>query len=345
MWRVPEREAQILLRRLGLDPCLQGSTSIALFRLVKGERHAITDLPFAAAGLSRYRLDEMLLEVAAHAGAEVVRGARVMRVEAGTGGVIVRDGERIWHAAGAALATGKHSMRGFSRPPSPTVGFKMHLQQTFAVRDLARMVQLVFFRGGYAGACVVEDGILSLAWVMPDQSVRAVGSSWKEQRDYLARQSRHIGDLLIGARPMIARPVAVASIPYGYLRRQSIAANIYPVGDQLAVIPSFTGDGIAIALYSGIAAARAFLDGQPADIWQRQMIRRLQPQFRLAQGIGRLLETPLLCGASIVAAKLMPSLVRNVAAATRLRGFDDPALQAPVAPIYGDDARKSIATK
>ena len=126
-----------------------------------------------------------------------------------------------------------------------------------------------------------------MAWVARDQSVRTVGSGWKEQREYLSRQSSHIGGLLIGAQPLIKRPVAVAGIPYGYLRRQSIAPNIYPVGDQLAVIPSFTGDGIAIALYSGIAAARAFLAGQQADIWQRQMIRRLQPQFRLARGIGR----------------------------------------------------------
>jgi flavin-dependent dehydrogenase len=338
-------EAQALLCRLGLDPHPRGATSIARLRLVKGERHAVTDLPFAAAALSRRRLDEMLLEAAAQAGAEVVRGARVTRIEAGTGGVIVRDAARIWHGAAVGLATGKHAMRGFPRPSSPMVGFKMHLQPMSAVRDLAGTVQLVFFRGGYVGACIVEDEILSLAWIMPDRSVRTVGSSWKEQRDYLMRQSSRIGDLIVGARPLIERPVAVAAIPYGYLRRQSIAPSIYPVGDQLAVIPSFTGDGIAIALYSGIAAARAFLAGLPAGIWQRQMVRRLQPQFRLAQGIGRLLEGPLMCGVSIAAARLMPSLVRCVAAATRLRGFDDVTLEIPVALPYCEDARKSMATK
>jgi flavin-dependent dehydrogenase len=321
-------EAQVLLGQLGLDPRTHGATSIARFRLVKGERNVITHLPFAAAALSRHRLDEALLEAAERAGAEVVRGVRVTRIEPDAGTVIVREAKRVWHAAAVGLATGKHSVRGFSRPPSPTVGFKMHLQPTSAVDDLARTVQLVFFRGGYVGACVVENGILSLAWVMPDQSVRTVGSSWKEQGEHLARQSSRIGDLLVGACPLIARPVAVAAIPYGYLRRQSLAPNIYAVGDQLGVIPSFTGDGIAIALYSGGAAARAFLAGQRADIWQGQMIRCLQPQFRLAHGIARLLETPQMCGISIAAAKLVPSLVRFAAAATRLRGFEDGALQA-----------------
>jgi flavin-dependent dehydrogenase len=186
---------------------------------------------------------------------------------------------------------------------------------------------------------------LSLAWVMLDQSVRTIGSGWNEQRVHLSRQSSRIGDLLVGARPLIGRPVAVAGIPYGYLRRQPIAPNLYPLGDQLGVIPSFTGDGIAIALYSGVAAARALLAGQKADNWQRQMIRRLQPQFRLAYGIGKLLETPLTCGVSIAAAKLAPSLVRFAAAATRLRGFEYGALQGPVVPSYRDDARKSTAMK
>src|SRR3974390_3509094 len=77
-------EAQILLRYLGLDPLTRGATSIDRFRLVKGERFVTTDLPFAATALSRYRLDEALLEVAKCAGAEVIRGARVTRVEMDT---------------------------------------------------------------------------------------------------------------------------------------------------------------------------------------------------------------------------------------------------------------------
>jgi flavin-dependent dehydrogenase len=117
--------------------------------------------------------------------------------------------------------------------------------------------------------------------------------------------------------------VATAAIPYGYLRRDPIAASVFPVGDQLAVVPSFTGDGMAVALYSGLAAARAWLDGQGAAAYQSRMIRRLKPQFRLAGGIGRLLETPATCGLSVAAARLVPHLVTGMASATRLRGFGD----------------------
>jgi menaquinone-9 beta-reductase len=36
-----------------------------------------------------------------------------------------------------------------------------------------------------------------------------------------------------------------------------ISDAIYPLGDQLVVIPSYTGDGTSIALHTDMAAARA----------------------------------------------------------------------------------------
>ena len=59
-------EAQVVLGSLGIDPQVLGATTITHFRLVKGERQATVRLPFAAAGLSRFRIDEALL-AAAHA--------------------------------------------------------------------------------------------------------------------------------------------------------------------------------------------------------------------------------------------------------------------------------------
>jgi hypothetical protein len=198
------------------------------------------------------------------------------------------------------------------------VGFKLHLRSRTAVQLLTDVVQLVFFRGGYVGACLVEGGTLSLAWVMQDRLVRAVGSSWEAQRSYLGRQSPLIAELLNCSEPLFAKPVATAAIPYGFLRSAAIASAIYPVGDQLGVVPSFTGDGMAIALYSGLAAARAVLKGQSAADYQRELIAALRRQFRLAWGVGRLLETAALSPAVVFAANLAPSLVSKLAAATRL---------------------------
>jgi flavin-dependent dehydrogenase len=310
-------DAQAALTAVGLDVNALGAVPIQRFRLVKGESYATTTLPFVAAGLSRFRLDQALLAAAERAGAVIVRNTLVTGIESGNGPVLVKTERRVWKAAAVGLATGKHSLRGLSRRPGEMVGFKMHLAPTKAASQLIETVQLVFFRGGYIGACLVEGGILSIAWVMRAGLVRSVGGNWAAQKQYLARQSSLIGDLLANAQPILEKPVAVAAIPYGYLRSRQIASNIFPMGDQLAVVPSFTGDGIAIALHTGLTAARAVLADHDAETYQHQLVRCLRPQFRLAGAVGHVLGTPVTCAIGVAAARWFPSLITSIAAATR----------------------------
>ena len=186
---------------------------------------------------------------------------------------------------------------------------------------LTGIVQLVFFRGGYVGACLVEDGILSVAWVMQARLVRTVGADWEGQCAFLEPSRASLAPNR-RARPLFVKPVATAAIPYGFLATRPLPPKVFAIGDQLAVVPSFTGDGMAIALYSGLAAARALMVGQSASLPARANSETAAavPSRRY---IGRLLETPATCGIGIAASRLMPSLVRGVVSATRIRGFDD----------------------
>jgi flavin-dependent dehydrogenase len=314
-------DAQALLANLGVDVKALGATSVSRLRLVAGQRQATLPLPFLAAGLSRLRLDAALLAAAERAGATIVRGVNVRGIEACQGGVVVRTQGAHWRASAVALATGKHPLRGMRRPSGHMVGFKLHLHAAAATRELADLVQLVFFPGGYMGACLVEEGTLCIGWVMRDTLVRNLGSHWSAQSEHLSRQSRFIDALLRGARPLNVKPLATASLPYGFLRRSAIAPEIFPVGDQLAVVPSFTGDGMAIALASGVAAARAVLAGRPAAAYHRELIPPLQFQFRVARALGGLLQTPFSAPMIVAVAAVLPSLAKKMTAATRLRGL------------------------
>jgi flavin-dependent dehydrogenase len=315
------RETVELLSYLEIDVEALGATTIKQFRLVTDERRADVALPFRARALSRFRMDEALLRFAAECGVHIVRGARVETVDqVGEDGVATAD-DTTWRGSVVGLATGKHSLRGFSRPMGAMAGFKMHLLAPNAT-SLTDTVQLAFFNGGYAGACIVEEGVLSVGWVMRAALLRKIGGSWTQQADFLALQSPVLKTMLDGALPLFEKPVATAGIPYGFLRAKPIAPMIYPLGDQLAVVPSFTGDGLAIALASGIAAARAVAAGKTAERFQREMVRKLRPQFRMAAALGAMLETPALCGFTVSAAALLPRVAAQMVRATRLRGFE-----------------------
>ena len=313
-------EAIALLCRLGLDPPACGANTVTRLRLVSGDRSADTSLPFIGQALSRRRLDQALLERAIGAGVEVIRGETASGLDWADGGVAVRTGHRQLNARTAVLATGKHALRAHPRPAGRSTAFK----QLFAASDrvgrhMQGTVQLVAYTGGYIGAVGIEDGLISMAWLLRNDLLRSIGTQWSKQAAFLGRQSAMLGDMLAGLTPIEAMPLAVSGLPYGFLRHQAIAANVYAVGDQLGVIPSLTGDGTAIALASGVKAAQAILEGTDAQAFQSALIRQLRWQFRVAGALQAAFDNALARRLGLLAAHTAPGLVRTLVRATRLR--------------------------
>jgi flavin-dependent dehydrogenase len=325
------REGQQLVQRLGLDLARCGASRITTFRLVSGTRSATAPLPFAAAGLSRFHLDEAMLELAQDAGAEVLRGESVTGLDVGDDHVTVRLGARSLRARSVALATGKHNVRGLARDHGSLSAFKIQIEPASAAKHLlGGVVQLVGYRGGYAGACTVENGAVSICWLADRALMKETEGGWQRQLAWIADQSPLFGDLISGARFLADEPVAISGIPFGYMRREAIGDLVYPVGDQLAVIPSYTGDGTSLALSSGLRAARAVLDGKTAGAYQRDELHRLGAQFRWARAAYLAFKSSAMRTASVGALAIAPRIASTIVDLTRTRGVDDLIARAPL---------------
>jgi flavin-dependent dehydrogenase len=122
---------------------------------------------------------------------------------------------------------------------------------------------------------------------------------------------------LAGAQPLLARPVSVTHIPYGFIRRTS-ENGLYCIGDQAAVIPSFTGDGISIALHTARCAVAAYLDGQQAPAFQAQLRSALQAQMRLAEFAADGLNNSLARAVLPFVLRIWPDVMRVTARLTRI---------------------------
>lgn len=312
--------AQALLHYVGVDVRALSGSSIDMLCLANGSNQASARLPFTAVGVSRFLLDEAVAKAAERAGAKIFRATAVEGIEDCGGRIRVRTPRATFECRAAALATGKHNIRGVPRPAGPMVGFKIHLRPAEAARTaLTGVVHLIAFAGGYLGLCMVEDQTLSIAWNINSDVLQLVGTSWPAQSAYFALQSRIFADLTNGATPAWEKPLAVSGLPYGFMRSATIAPAIYPVGDQLAVIPSFSGDGTALALASGIAAARAVLKCESAPDFQARMLANFKPQFSRAAALDRVIAGALLRRVGIAGARLFPSMVTMLVSATRLR--------------------------
>ncbi|HEY1857756.1 NAD(P)/FAD-dependent oxidoreductase [Acidocella sp.] len=310
-------EAVATLERLGLNVAGLGGEVIDHVRLVRGRREVRAPLPFRGLGISRQVLDEAVLALAAQAGAQVRRGVAVRRISDG----IVETAAENFGPKTLLLATGKHETRGLARPASPgtLVGFKTYFRLQAAERDkLSGHVELILFAGGYAGLQPVEGGRANLCLVIEAAVLRRLGS-WPEVLATVQESCPRLAARLRGAEQLRA-PLSIARMPYGFVHRHARddAANCYRLGDQAAVIPSFTGDGMAIALHSAALAARCIIAGEGAETYHRRLAGQVAGQIRRAGWLDRARSIPFLGGAWFYGIEKFPASIGFLAARTRL---------------------------
>ena len=305
------------LERLGLDPAALGARPIRRLRLVSAQRTVEVALPKLAAGLSRRTLDEALLAAAALAGAAVRRGRTVRAVDLAERRVRL-DGEEGLSGEALILATGKHELRGGARPvdiSTRPLGLRASLAPGAALGNaLDGTIELHLYDGGYAGLLLQEDGSANLCLSASRDRLKAAGGI------------EPLVERLAGELPAFAERLgqgeagpwsAVSGVPYGW-RGSETVEGVYRVGDQAAVIASLAGDGIAIALESGLAAAGAIMGGVPAAEFQRDWARRARRPVGLAEVLRRSAENPLARQAMMGLLGWFPALAPLAARLTRI---------------------------
>ncbi len=319
-------EAVGLLRGLGLDLEGLGAVPIDRVRLVGGGRAAQSPLPFPAMSLSRRVLDEAMLELAASRGTELRRGVAARGVEVAPDGVriLLSDGGEVT-ARTLFLATGKHELRGMARGPgiqTGMIGLKMHLALDPAqAADLAGATELLLFPGGYAGLQPVDGNRANLCLLVRRERYQRLDRCWPRLMAELAAGSPLWRARMAGARELWQRPLSIYGVPYGHVAPEEVGP-VYRLGDQMAVIPSFAGDGIAIALRSARLAVDAWAEaqgtgGDGAANYHLAAARRFAG-VRLAARAARAMEGPHLQRAVLAAASRLPRLLSWAAARTRL---------------------------
>ena len=320
------------LHALGIDVAALGAVPIDYVRLAAARRAAEAPLPFHAASLTRKALDTALIAEAIAAGVSVERGRGVQSLSRTTTNLwqATLDDGTSYEAPTAFLATGKHDLRGHGRPKDPHqwVAFKMYYRLSPAqTADLEDASELTLYSGGYGGIQPVEDGIANFCCVVKQWYFAQAGLRWESLIAKMQQDCPHLAMRLDGAEPLLDKPIAITHIPYGYIRRTT-EDGLYCVGDQAAVIPSFTGDGISIALHTARRAAAAYLAAEPAPVFQTKLRSAMLPQMRLAEFAANGLNNSLARAVLPFCLRMWPGAMRVTARLTRVT---QPAAVAPQA--------------
>lgn len=313
-----------LLDRMGIDAGLLGAHPIHMLRLIEGARAVELDLPFAAAGISRRALDAALIALASGRGTVVERGISARSVDPASRVARLSDGSEVG-ADALFLASGKVDLRGAPRrhlADGLPIGLRVRIDPSPAMaRTLQNRIELFLFRAGYAGLLLQEDGSVNFCLTVGSARFAGCGGKPGGLIAALTAECPLLGERLQQAHGEGGWS-AIARLPYGWRTGRTVP-GLFRLGDQAAVIPSIVGDGIAIALASGRAAADAYLasGAAAAPSFQRRFARSVALPVSLASLIRAIGERPALARAALPFVPRYPAMARLVARLARIGGY------------------------
>jgi menaquinone-9 beta-reductase len=250
--------------RLALAPILAGALA---HREVAWHRHdrivRIQKLPTPALGISRYALDARLANAFMAAGGDLRCNTRALDL-------VPREGR--------ILAIGRH------RGKPAWIGLKIHVRHLSLAADL----ELHLGDDAYVGLSPVEDDAINLCGLFRQRRVDpGAEAAMPERADTLLAYLRatNLGRLADRVAASVIEAdsfCAVAALEFG---RAPALPNGITIGDACAMIPPFTGNGMAMAFQSAAIAvgpltryAQGALSWEAASQECREGMRR---RFRL----------------------------------------------------------------
>lgn len=253
-------ESHAILRSFLGDPLvLRNSTSITCARIFSDRRLVEFNLPAPALSISRYDLDLALWKAAEAAGVDCRMATTVRSIATLNAGTVIN-------------ASGRWS--NLHRPPAESaprwIGIKAH----FAGERAPASTDIYFFEGGYCGVQrVCGDRINASALVRSDIATT------------LERVFAASPELWLRSRAWEQVTATVTTSPLIHAAPEPVTDGVLNAGDAACFVDPFIGDGISLALRSGVLAAECL--GEPQR-YATEYSRRFDGVIRNAARFRRL---------------------------------------------------------
>jgi len=272
-----------------------------------------------AASITRFDLDFALWQQAKKLGAECREKCPVLKVQ-GSGPFEIHAEQEQISARALINAAGRWSIFTQSRiktsssvNDSKWIGLKSHFTETAS----SGMIDLYLFDGGYCGVQpVAHDRVNACAMVRANAAVTL--SDVCALHPELQERSR-------GWMPLME---AITTSPLYFCNPLPVENNIFNTGDAAGFIDPFVGDGMTLALHSGMLAGEAlmpFLSKQcdlagAAESYTYEYKTRLLPAFRRARWIRKMITLPVGMRAPLAHLIRITGTTETLLKATRIAG-------------------------
>jgi menaquinone-9 beta-reductase len=199
----------------------------------------------SAASISRFDLDLALWRAAEQAGSDARQQTSVQRLS-GNGPFLVETAGAAFEARSVINASGRWSTLSPRLPCAPKkwLGVKAHFHELSSPFS----VDLYFFNGGYCGVQPIAPDRINVSAMVRTDAATTLPAILSLHPALEARSRRW---------QLATEPVTTS--PLFFRRPEPLRDNMLMAGDAAGFVDPFVGDGIALALRTGAAAAQCLL--------------------------------------------------------------------------------------
>lgn len=282
-------------KNLGLKPESWGTSSIENLEISSVQGRVLKQkLDLGGFGISRYLLDEILMNTLKESGAQIITENKINQVNFSEDQFDLTDSMGETHYADLVIgAFGKRSNldqvleRPFFKKRSPYLGVKYHLNWSMD----NNLIQLHNFTGGYAGISAIENNRFCFCYLTKTANLKK-HHSLQEMEDAQLKKNPFLKNILNNAEFLWDKPQVIHEISFE--PKELVNNHILMCGDSAGLISPLCGNGMAIALHSGKILAESIL------VWSRTSAReRVQLEEIYKRNWNQLFKTRLWFGRQI----------------------------------------------
>ena len=256
-------------------------------------------LPLGGFGISRYKSDATLKEIATQNGVHVFENCKVTDAHFAHDQFHLQTNDGEFTGRICCGSFGKRSNldmkwnRDFiEQKPNKLnnyIGVKYHIKTSFPPDTIA----LHNFKNGYCGISQVEDGKYCLCYLTTAQNLKDGNNSIEEMEKNILYKNPHLKHIFTHCEMLYKAPVTISQISFD--KKTQVEDHVMLLGDAAGMIAPLCGNGMSMALHgSKIAASfiHRFLKGEISrELMENEYTREWRSAFYKRLRTGRWIQS------------------------------------------------------
>ncbi|OSZ77635.1 pyridine nucleotide-disulfide oxidoreductase [Chitinophagaceae bacterium IBVUCB2] len=278
-------------------------------------------LPLGGFGISRYRLDNTLVQIAKTQGVDILENTKVNDVTFSGDEFSIHTSLKKYQSKLVAGSYGKRSnidikwKRSFisaaKNKLNNYIGVKYHVKSAFPVDTIA----LHNFKNGYCGIVKIEDDNYNICYMTTASNLQKSNGNIKQMEAMILSQNPHLKKIFTESNVTLVTPLTISQISFD--KKSQVENHVLMVGDAAGMITPLCGNGMSMALHGSKIAATLMQNFLKHTITRDEMEKQYSRQWsnvfahRLVMGrrIQRLFGRNWLTNLFITIAKPFPGFV------------------------------------